>query len=150
MTERELEEVMLALGHAVYAAQLYEENLGSLLIALTVAKGERSKFPDEAAARAWLAQVEKLPLGQIKGQIAKLNLLPEAMLANVEELNRARIEVVHHFTNKWAQRLGDEEVRREAIEYLHACQGLFLAESMKLQAGLKRMDEAGVLGPDPV
>ena len=25
MTEREFEEVMLALGHAVYAAQLYEE-----------------------------------------------------------------------------------------------------------------------------
>lgn len=30
------------------------------------------------------------------------------MLAEVEELNRGRIDVVHHFTNKWAQRLGDD------------------------------------------
>lgn len=148
VTESEFDEVMLALGHAVYAAQLYEGNLATLLIALNVSKGVQGRFPDEASIRTWLAKVDRLPLGQIKGQIALLNLLPEHMLSNIEEVNRARIEVVHHFTNKWAHRLEDALVRSETIKYLDACQCLFLAEALELQAGLERMNAVGVLDPE--
>ncbi len=142
MDSDQFDELMLALGHAVFAAQLFEMNLATLLIALNVAKGNRSKFADEAAVRAWLDHADTLPIGQLKKQISDLDLLPKARVDAIAELERLRIEIVHHFANKWAERLDSDEERLQAIEHLDASCMLFVAEAQTLQASLERMSDA--------
>lgn len=137
----QFEEVMLSLGHAVFAAQLFEMNLATTLIALTIARGDRSKFPDEAAVRKWLDHVDRLPIGQLKGQISSLGLLPERMVEEIGEINRRRVGVVHHFVNLWSDRLDDEEGQRQAVEHLEAERTIFLIAAKRLQGGLEKLQE---------
>ncbi|WP_296722786.1 hypothetical protein [Erythrobacter sp.] len=144
MDSDQFDEVVLALGHAVFAAQLFEMNLATLLVALNVAKGASSKFADEAAVRAWLDHVNTLPVGQRKKQISDIDLLPKAKVDAIAELHHLRIEIVHHFANKWAERLDSDEERRQAIEHLDASCMLFLAEAQTLQTGLARMSDANI------
>jgi hypothetical protein len=149
MDSDQFDEAMLALGHAVFAAQLFEMNLATLLIALNVEKGDKRTFPDEAAVRAWLDHADTLPIGLLKKQISDLDLLPESKVEAIAELNRLRIEIVRHFANHWAERLDNAEERLQAITHLDASCMRFLTEAQTLQSGLTMMNEAGVLGPEP-
>jgi len=145
MDESNWDEVMLRLGKAVFAAQAFELNLGTTLIALTVAKGDRSKFPNEEAVRAWLAEVDRLTIGQIKGQLRALNLLPEQMIEDIGEINRMRIEVAHHFANRWIDTIEEEDARTQAMAELDAYQDVFLAAARKLQNGIVALGEVHLL-----
>lgn len=144
MEDGELSPVMLALGRAVWAAQFFEMMLGSTLIALTIAKGDRSKIPDQAVARKWLDQLERSTLGKVRKQIEDLDLLPECITSAIVERNARRNEVVHHFMGLWTDRLSSEKGRQEAIDYLEESAEGFLKTAQRLQAGLERMRELGL------
>jgi len=144
MDEDEHGPVMLALGRAIWAAQYFEMMLGSTLIALIIAKGDRSKFPDEASARKWLAQLERMALGAVRKRITDLALLPEHVVTAIAEVNDKRNEVVHHFMNLWADRLDTIQGQCEAVDYLEANTESFLATAKLLQAGLDRMRDMGL------
>lgn len=145
MDEAEWDEVMLRLGQTVFAAQAFELNLGTTLIALTVAKGDRSKFPNEMAVRDWLAEVDRLTIGQIKGQLRALNLLPEKMIEDIGEINRMRIEVAHHFANRWIDTIEEEDGRAQAMAQLDEYHDIFLAAARKLQDGLVALGDVHLL-----
>lgn len=145
MDEAEWDKVMLRLGNTVFAAQSFEMNLGTTLIALTVAKGDKSKFPNEEAVHAWLDQVDRLSIGQLKGQLRNLNLLPDQMIDDIGDINRKRIEVVHHFANRWMDHLDTEEGRSKAMEELDAYQGLFLHAALKLQEGIEAIGDVQLI-----
>jgi hypothetical protein len=145
MTKEEFDAVMMALGKAVYAAQGFEMNLGTTLIALTVAKGDRSKFPDEEAVRNWLDRVDGQTIGQLKKQIGNLNLLPDGMVEEIGEINRMRIDVVHHFLNRWTELLEEAEGWQTAIEELEAYEAVFSAAADKLHAGIEALAETKLL-----
>ncbi|WP_227339898.1 hypothetical protein [Sphingopyxis sp. P8] len=144
--DEDLEPVMLALGNAVFAAQCFEMNLGTTLIALTVAKGDRTKFPDEDAVYAWLARVDRLTVGQLAGELRALNVLPEPMINDIGEINRRRIEVVHHFANRWVDELDAVEGRVRAIDDLRSDEVLFLEAARKLQEGTHALSEMRLIG----
>lgn len=55
----QFEEVILSLGHAVFAAQLFEKNLATTLIALTITRGDRSKFPTRRSSEnGWITSID--------------------------------------------------------------------------------------------
>lgn len=137
MDEAELDKVLLYLGKAVFAAQAFELNLGTTLIALTVAKGDRSKFRNEEDVRMWLDKVERLSIGQLKGELNSLGVLPAKMIADIEELNAMRIRVVHHFASHWVERLEQDNEQENAIAELKACAEAFRAAARRLQDGIE-------------
>ena len=145
MGRDDFDAVMFALGSAVYAAQAFELNLGTTLIALTMAKGDRSKFPDEEAVRTWLDEVASLTIGRLKGKLKALNLLPDQMVEDIGEINRMRIEVVHHFSNRWTELIEEANGYQTAIGELNAYEAVFWASAKKLHAGIESLDEMKLL-----
>lgn len=144
MDDGELGPVMLSLGRAVWAAQFFEMMLGSTLIALTIAKGDRSKIPDRAAAEQWLDKLNRSTLGAVRKQIEDLELLPDCITSAIVERNTRRNEVVHHFMQLWTDRMESERGRQEAVDYLKESAESFLATAERLRAGLERMRELGL------
>lgn len=144
MQDSDLDPVMSALGRAVWAAQFFEMMLGSTLIALIIAKGDRSKFADEGSARAWLAKLDGLTLGAVRSRIAQLKLLPDHMVTAIAEVNQRRNEVVHHFMNQWSDRMDDAAGLESAIDYLDESAEGFLSTARRLQSGVERMREMGL------
>lgn len=144
MDNSELEPVMLALGRAVYSAQHFEMMLGSTLIALTIAKGDRSKVPDQAAAQRWLGNLNRSTLGKVRKQIVDLDLLPDAIVTEIIAVNERRNEVVHHFMSRWADRMETDDGMLEAIDYLDTSADNFITAAEKLQAGIERMRDLGL------
>lgn len=132
----ELDAVMLALGKALFAAQAFEMNLGTTLIALTMHKSERPLFSDQAAARKWLDEVDRLPIGALKKELKKLELLSDDTIDQIGEINQMRIKVAHHFANRWSDHLDNEERRAEAVEELLRYEAVFLDAAMQLYDSL--------------
>jgi|JI7StandDraft_1071085.scaffolds.fasta_scaffold109062_2 hypothetical protein len=133
MDDRDLEPLMKALGQAVFAAQIFEMNLGSTLIALRLAKGGSGEFADEASAREWLDHVARQPIGRLKTEIASLQLLSEQEIDEIAEINGLRITVAHHFMSHWTEHLESHEGRARAISHLKTSTETFLRATLRLQ-----------------
>lgn len=136
MNSRDFEPLMLALGQAVYAAQVFETNLASTLIAFKIAKADGSPFADEAAAHDWLDHVARQPIGGLKKEIAALGVLAEQEIDEIAKINAMRIAVAHHFMGQWVDRLDCEDGRASALTYLKGAEDAFLSASRRLQERL--------------
>jgi TPP-dependent pyruvate/acetoin dehydrogenase alpha subunit len=142
MDDRDLEPLMNSLGQAVFAAQIFEMNLGSTLIALRLAKGGSSEFADEAAARTWLDHVARQPIGRLKTEIASLQLLSEQEIDEIAEINELRIAVAHHFMSHWTEQLESHDGRARAIAHLKTSTETFLGATFRLQSRLASLKAA--------
>lgn len=131
MVDEKIEQVMLELGRAVFAAQSFETNLANLLLALSIAKGDHH-FLDQAAARAWLDKVDRLTVGQLKGELGKLKLLSPEMINDISRLNALRIKVVHHFVRDWVDDIEDDVIYKKSLMHLRKSNSLLTNASNRL------------------
>ena len=120
------DQIMLALGKAVFAAQNFELNVGTLLLFLTVEAGDRTKFqtaegtPDEAAVLAFLDEVDRLTLGQLKGKLASMNALDDETINRISSINETRKRLIHYFVPDYTHRMETDEGRQEVLTELEA------------------------------
>ena len=133
---------MTALGEAVFAAQGFEMNVGSLLLFLTVEAGDPAQFQnpdgdrDEAAVRAFLEQVDRLTLGQLKGKLEALGALDEETISQISLLNEKRKRLIHYFVADYIDRMDTVEGRQGVLEELQNVQGMLTEAWHNLQAFL--------------
>lgn len=126
-----LEQVMTSLGGAVFAAQNFEINVGTLLLFLTVEKGDRAPFQDaegnadENSVKAFLVEVDQLTLGQLKGKLEGLGVLSNEAIDQITSLNQTRRRLIHYFVPDYHDRMGTEDGRQEVLEELNAMEEKF-------------------------
>jgi hypothetical protein len=136
------EEIMTALGEAVFAAQGFEINVGSLLLFLTAETGNRAQFQnpdgvrDEAAVRAFIEQVDRLTLGQLKGKLEALGVLDQETINQISLLNEKRKRLVHYFVPDYIDRMDTAEGRQGVLIELHQIQATLMEAWQNLQAFL--------------
>jgi signal transduction histidine kinase len=118
------DQIMAALGKAVFAAQNFELNVGTLLLYLTVEVGDRKKFqtaegtPNEAAVLAFLDEVDILTLGQLKGKLEALKVLDATTIDLISSINQTRKRLIHYFVADYSHRLETPEERLEVLAEL--------------------------------
>lgn len=115
------DQIMTALGKAVFASQNFELNVGTLLIFLTVESGDRTKFqdgegvPDEAAVIAFLDEIDRLSLGQLKGKLAGMKVLDDETIGQISSINETRKRLVHFFVPDYSHRLETVQGRQSVL-----------------------------------
>lgn len=118
------DEVMMYFGRAVFQAQRFEFLLCTAVMMLTVQKGDRTPFlgddgnADEAKVVEFLDKLERLTLGQLKGELEKLRLLNEEAIGHVVSLNQTRKRLVHHFFAENDEQFKSPEGRLKVVKEL--------------------------------
>ena len=124
------DQIMTALGRAVFAAQGFELNAGTLLLFLTVHAGDPAQFQnqdgnrDEAAVLAFLDEVDRLTLGQLKGKLEALNALDQETIAQISSINQMRKRLIHYFVPDYLHRMETEEGRTDVHQELEAIEAM--------------------------
>lgn len=114
-------------GITAEAAQLFETELGTLLLSLRGFENGWHLVPDEAAARAVLETIDQSTLGRVLNGLKRHIPIEGDLEESFSSALRARNRLMHGFFERHDFKIQTEDGRREMIEDLDSMHGELFA-----------------------
>lgn len=103
-----------AYGHAIFTAHLFEKHLGTLLWFLEARKHDILRRPNPDQLMVLIDELDGNPLGGLIDKLREYQI-DQSIMELLTRANVNRIDLVHHFTVKFADEVSDGSDFSEAV-----------------------------------
>jgi hypothetical protein len=114
-------------GIAAEAAQLFETELGTMLLCFRALEKDWHIVPDRAAAREALDSIDRSTLGRLLNDLKRFVTIEADLEKNFSSALRARNRLMHGFFERHNFSIQNEDGRREMIADLDRLHGELFA-----------------------
>lgn len=106
-------------GRAAFLAQLFENNMVTLI--MTMRGGVGQKFKSRPEAQSYIDRLHRDNLGPLKGRLGKLTRIGEEVDQMLEHAITGRNRLIHHFFAVHGDNLGTDKGRDLVCADIHQC-----------------------------
>ncbi|WP_446325515.1 hypothetical protein [Blastomonas sp. CACIA14H2] len=120
-------------GHAVFTAQLLEKDLANLLWFLEARKRDVLRRPTPADLIALINELDGNPIGNLIHRLEEFQL-DHSIVSLLKLANGNRIDLVHHFTVRYAIDINENNKFADAIQRVNDLREPILTAHAKVQS----------------